>query len=455
MAGKDTITMSQEELKRLHVIRKILDKKLKQTEAVDVIGLCDRQIRRIAARVRREGDSGIIHKSRGRPSNRALPEKLKKRVIRLYRQKYPDFGPKLANEKLFEINRIRIGDQTLRNWLIEDGAWQITQKRRKHRMWREPMRCFGQMVQMDGSHHDWLETRGPKCVLMGYIDDATNVIYARFYGYEGTFPAMDSFKRYIKRYGIPHSVYLDKHTTYKSCAKRSIEDDLNNADPLSQFERALRELGVDVIHANSPEAKGRVERLFETLQDRLVKEMRLRKVKTIKEANILLGWYLPVFNKRFSRPALSKGDMHRHLPAGIELDRILCKRYEHYLRNDSTITHKRKLYQVLDRVSAKRVILEEKISGRTFIMHNDERLRYKEITQRPKREKPKYTFTLVRKEPHRPPMDHPLKRAMFKARYGQGSQYQQKEKVAPKEKGLLLIKGKKPDISNCVKTGHF
>lgn len=187
MAGEDIITMSQWELKRLHVIHKIIDKKLRQIEATDVLGLCDRQIRRVIARVRTEGDIGIIHKSRGKPSNRLLPETLKARVIKLYRQKYPDFGPRFANEKLFEIDKIKIGDQTLRNWLIEDGAWQITRKKRKHRQWRERMHRFGQMVQMDGSHHDWLEGRGPELVLMGYLDDATSNVLGRFYDYEGTF----------------------------------------------------------------------------------------------------------------------------------------------------------------------------------------------------------------------------------------------------------------------------
>ncbi len=183
MAGKDIITMSQEELKRLHVIRKIIDKKLRQVETVNIIGLCDRQIRRIVAEVRKEGDKGIVHKSRGRSSNRALPEKLKKRVIKLYRQKYPDFGPKFANEKLFERDKIKIGDQTLRNWLIEDGAWQVTHKCRKHRKWRERKHHFGEMVQVDGSHHDWFEERGPKCVFMLHVDDATSRRYARFYEY--------------------------------------------------------------------------------------------------------------------------------------------------------------------------------------------------------------------------------------------------------------------------------
>ena len=167
------------------------------------------------------------------------------------------------------------------------------------------------MVQMDGSHHDWFEGRGPYCVLMSYIDDATGKVSGRFYEYEGTIPAMDSFKRYIQKNGLPMSVYLDRHTTYKSTAKASIEEVLNEEVPLSEFERALKELEVKVIHATSPQAKGRVERLFRTLQDRLVKEMRLRGIRTIQEGNGFLKQYLPVYNRRFSVAPREEDDLHR------------------------------------------------------------------------------------------------------------------------------------------------
>lgn len=442
MAGKDIIAMSQRELKRLHVIRKILDKRLRQVDAVDVLGLCDRQIRRIVAKVRKEGDAGIIHESRGKPSNRALPKKLKNKVIKLYKQKYPDFGPKFANEKLFEINKIKIGDQTLRNWLIEAKAWQVIHKHRKHRHWRERKHYFGEMIQADGSHHDWLEGRGPECVLMGYIDDATSKRFIRFYEYEGTLPFMDSFKRYIKRYGIPHSIYIDKHTTYKSTKKPSVEDELNNREPLTQVGRALKELGVDVIYAHSAPAKGRIERTFKTFQYRLIRELRLRKIKTIDEANKFLKGYLPGFNKRFGVQALEKGNLHRPLPKDIDLDAILCIKKDHPVRNDFTVAHDKKLYQILDRTNAKKVTVEERINGKMLITYKGECLKYKEITQRPKKKekKPKYLFTVVRKDRARPSIDHPLKGPMFRARYGQNPQYSQKEKGAQKEKGLLLTK---------------
>ena len=440
MARKDIITMSQKELKRLHIIRKVLDKRLKQIDAAKILRLCKRQVGRITARVREEGDAGVIHRSRGTPSHNRIPEKKKERIIKLYRDKYKGFGPLLASEKLFEIDKIKISDETLRNWLIEKGVWKKRRKAREHRQWRERKHHFGEMVQLDGSHHSWLEGRGPECVLMGYIDDATNTVYARFYSYEGTFPAMDSFRCYIKKYGIPSSIYLDKHSTYKSSAKRSIEDDLNNQDPLSHFERSLKELGVDVIHAHSPQAKGRVERLFETLQDRLIKEMRLKGIKSIKEANNLLAHYLPGFNKKFAVPPMEKGDLHRPLSQGIDLDKILCKRKNRALRNDFTVVHFKKLYQILDRVNTKVVTVEERINGTMLITHRGKNLRYKPITQRPVKKEPKKPYTFKIKKVWSPPIDHPLKGAFFRRRYPQGYTYPQKEKGTQKEKRRLLLK---------------
>ena len=436
MAGKDIIAMSQEELKRLHVIHKVVDKKLKQVDAADILGLVDRQIRRIVKRVCREGDKGVIHKSRGQPSNRALPKPLKDKVIKLYRQKYQDFGPKFANEKLFEIDKIKIGNQTLRNWLIEDGAWQITHKHRKHCQWRERKHHFGEMVQVDGSHHRWFEERGPECVLMGYIDDATNISFAKFYTHEGTFPAMDSFKRYIKKYGIPLSIYLDKHSTYKSTAKLSIEDELNSREPLSHFERALKELGVEVMHAHSPQAKGRIERLFKTLQDRLIRDMRLRKIKTISQANEFLGWYLSAHNKRFAIKPIEKVNFHRALPQNVDLDKILCVKTDRALRNDFTIAHFKKLYQVLDRVNVKRVTVEERINGEMLITHKGKTLKYKPITQRtmPVKEKSKKPYVFKLRKAPIPSKDHPWRK------YPLINRYSQKEKVGQKEKELLLTK---------------
>jgi transposase len=246
MAGKGIIMATQEELKRLHVIEKVREGGLRQVKAAELLSLSSRHIRRMVKRVQKEGPRGIVHRSRGRPSNRKLPDQLKEKVIELYRRSYKDFGPTLACEKLLERDGVSISDETLRGWLIGSGDWKRVRKRRKHRQWRERKGHPGEMVQMDGSHHAWFEDRGEPCVLMGYIDDAKGDAFGRFYDHEGTMPAMDSFKRYIRKYGLPLKVYLDGHSTYKSTAKPTIQDELEGVEPLSEFERALKELHVEV-----------------------------------------------------------------------------------------------------------------------------------------------------------------------------------------------------------------
>jgi len=437
MAGKDIISMTQGELKRLHIVRKALDKSITQAEAADIIGRCLRQVRRIVKRVKREGDSGVIHKSRGKPSNRALSKKIKDKALRLYKEKYPDFGPTLASEKLFEIDKIKLDDETLRLWLIEANISYKQRKKRPHRQWRQRKDYFGEMVQMDGSEHDWFEGRGPECVFMGYIDDATGNPFGRFSPYEGTLPAMDSFKRYVEKYGIPASIYLDKHSTYKSTKKQSIEDQLNNQEHLSQFARAVGEIGVNIIYADSPQAKGRIERLFHTFQDRVIKEMRLQGISSIAEGNRFLKRYLPVYAKRFGVKPAKQGDLHRPLTKDIELNKILCKKTECALRNDFTVAYDKKLYQIEDNIRAKKVIVEERTDGSMLIRHKGAILKFKEITTRP--EKIAQPKPYLPRQVYKPPMDHPFKGPMFRARYPQINTYSQKEKVDQKEKELLLI----------------
>jgi len=420
MAGEGILMVRQGELKRLHVIQKVLEGIINQVEAAEILSLSSRQIRRIVKRIRKEGHRGVIHKSRGRPSNRRIPPKVKDRVIRLYRAQYKGFGPTLASEKLLERDGIEIGDETLRGWLIEAGDWEKSRKRGRHRQWRERKHHPGEMVQMDGSHHGWFEDRADPCVLMSYIDDATGAPFARFDGYEGTIPAMDSFKRYIKQHGLPMKVYLDKHTTYKSTAQPSIEDQLNDVEPLSEFERALRELEVEVSHAHSPQAKGRIERLFRTFQDRLVKEMRLKGIKSIEEGNRFLEEYLPLYNKRFSVRPKEKEDFHRPVPKGMDLDAILCMKTERTLRNDFTVAHNRKLYQVEDTIKASKVMVQDRIDGSLVMTHKGRTLRFKEITERPVREKE--LLAMPRKiKPSPPPPNHPWRNFKFgKHRYERG-----------------------------------
>ncbi len=406
MAREDIIMLRQRELKRLHVIRKVLEGALTQTEAAELVSLTERQIRRIVKRIREEGDEGIRHKSRGRPSHRKLP--FKQRIVQLYRHTYPDFGPTLFTEKLAEREDITVSRETVRTWLMEEGEWKKHRKRKAHRQWRERKDHYGEMLQMDGSHHDWFEGRGPHCVLMAYIDDATGRVYGRFYGYEGTIPAMDSFKGYITTYGLPMSVYLDKHTTYKSWVRK---DEFREVEPISQFGRALQELGVRKLHAHSPQAKGRIERLFNTFQDRVVKEMRLKGVSTIDEANEFLVSYLPVYNRRFSVEPKEKEDLHR--TANVDLDTILCIKTERTLKNDHTIQLDGKLYQIEDGIRAKRVMVEELIDGSMRIRHKGVQAAFHEITQRPVKPEKERPF-LPKGKGHRPPIDHAWRPPWFK-----------------------------------------
>jgi transposase len=409
MAGRDMIVMSLRELRRLKVVQSVIDRHSTQKAAASMLGMSERQVRRLVKVVREGGDRGIIHGLRGRLSHRRLPEELRERVLVLYQERYPDFGPTLATEKLFEREGIKISDETLRMWLIEAGFWKKRRKRSGFRQWRPRKECFGQMVQMDGSHHDWLEGRGPKLVLMGYIDDATNTTYARFYDYEGTLPAMDSFKGYVGLYGLPMSVYLDRHTTYKSPRKLTEWDEVEGIESLSQFERALKELGVEVIHALSPQAKGRIERLFGVFQDRLVKEMRLRGIKTKEKANAFLEEYLPQYNERFKVCPAHEADTHVKLPRHVDLDRYLCIKTERTIRKDNTIALDGRLYQIQQR-SGKKVVVEERIDGSVRMISQGVSLKYKEITERPKKEVVPKTDLRVYNRPPKPAKDHPWSR---------------------------------------------
>ena len=341
------ITMSRREATRLHILRQAVEKRMTQGEAAGLMGLSDRQVRRLIQRVRAEGEAGICHRARGKVSNHRIPPRVKARALTLFRETYRDFNLVHATEKLGERHEISIHAETLRLWLQAADIPYRKRRARQHRQWRERKAHAGELVQLDGSHHDWFEGRGPVCVFLGYIDDATNTVWGRFYDYEGTWPALDSLKRYIRQYGLPQSVYLDKHTTYKSWAPPTLDEQLTDQKPRSQFERSLAELGIEVIHANSPQAKGRVERLFKTLQDRLVKELRLLGVTSVAEANAFLESYLPQYNRRFSRVAASVADLHRPTPSSRALDRVLCIREERTVKNDFTIAHNRTLYQLV------------------------------------------------------------------------------------------------------------
>lgn len=333
---KDVFMMTRQEIQRYQIIRKALDREISQQEASEVLRLSDRQVRRIVKRVKVDGESGVVHRLRGRPGNRGIKESFRQKILKIYRSCYEGFGPTLASEKLLERDGLKVCDETLRLWLIEKALWQAKPRRvRRSLSWRERKAHLGEMVQLDGSHHAWLESRGHKLVLMGYIDDATGRFYGKFYGYEGTMPAMDSLKGYIRQHGIPRSIYLDRHSTYKTNKKYAYTDwPFRDRQELTQFGRACQQLGIELIYANSPQAKGRVERVFETLQDRLTKELRLARATTCKEANILLGRYLDTFNNKFRVAAKRAGDLHRSADKRISLDDILSVQTQRSLRND-------------------------------------------------------------------------------------------------------------------------
>jgi transposase len=410
------ITMSRREAKHLHILHQALDKKVTQVTAAELIGLSDRQIRRMIKRLREEGDDGICHRSRGKASNHRIPKKIKAKTLKLFQAQYKDFNLAHATEKLSEVHGITINDETLRLWLNKAEIPYKKRRVKKHRQQRERKANFGALVQIDGSHHDWFEGRGPVCVFMGYIDDATNIVHGRFYDYEGTMPAMDSMKRYIKRYGVPQSVYLDKHSTYKSWAEPTIEEQLNDQKPMSHFEKSLDQLSVKVIHANSPQAKGRVERLFKTLQDRLVKEMRLAGISSIKAANEFLKTYLPKYNRRFQKEAASAADLHRPALHARELDRILCIKEERMVKNDFTIAYNGTLYQIAEPTRAQKVIVEDRLDGSLHISYKGQDLRYRVITAQRTRTIPESPALLQEKRPWLPPADHPWRTSFLSKR---------------------------------------
>jgi len=381
------LLMKESDRKRLHVILQVLEKKLKQKEAAKLLKVTIRQVKRICRRVRKEGDAGVLHKNRDRKSNRSIAASVKEKTLKLCQEKYAGFGPTLASEQLQKKEGIKISDETLRIWMKERAIAYRKRKERPHRQWRERKAHFGEMVQLDGSHHDWLEGRGPKMVMMGYIDDATGRAFARFYEYEGTLPAFDGLVGYIKKYGIPCSVYLDKHSTYKGTRPLKLIDELGGDCGESQFQRAMKEMAVEVIHANSPQAKGRIERFFRTAQDRLVKEMRIEGINNLGQANVYLSKYLSEHNRKFTYQAKDEIDLHRIVSKEVNLKSILSIQTRRLLRNDATIFHNGNIYQVLEVVRAKYLTVQERIDGTLHLKNNQKEVRFQQIdaTKLPKR----------------------------------------------------------------------
>ena len=415
MVGEDRVIMSVKELRRVHVIRQTMEKQLTEVKAGTLLGLTTRHIRRLIARVEQEGDQGLAHRGRGKSSNWRIPDTVKATVLTLYEKRYGDFGPTLAAEKLADCHGVTLSDETLRRWLRASEIEHFARRKRPCRAWRERKAHEGALIQLDGSHHDWLEGRGPRGVLMTYIDDASSRVWARFYEYEGTLPAMDSFTRYVTRYGIPLAVYADKHTTYQSPALPTMDEPLAGVKPTSQFGRALGELGVELIPAHSPQAKGRIERLFHTFQGRLIKELRLAWIATLDDANQFLEAYLPQYNRRFSVQLAQSTDLHRPRPASRELDRSLCIKTTRCLRRDWTVAHHGQLYQVRTHVRATHAMVEERMDGTMRSTSHGRPLDDQALPARPERvaEPPK---AHVPRRPVKPTPAHPWRTRLLRTR---------------------------------------
>lgn len=404
--------MSRKERVRLGVLAQVKTGKLSVTSAAEVMGMSVRQARRVWKRYQANGDEGLVHRLRGRAGNRGLKASAKQAVLALYRERYADFGPTLAAEKLSEQGH-EIDHETLRRLLLKEGLWSRGRRRKAHRSRRERRECLGEMEQMDGSHHDWFEGRGPWCVLMVMIDDATGRTFARFFEGETTAAAMEVFGAYVRRYGLPMSLYVDRDSIYRSDRQGTVEEELRAQGPATQFGRAMKELGVELILAHSPQAKGRVERMNGTLQDRLVKELRLAGISDVAAANVFLSrTFLPALNRKFMVKAKQPADVHRRVPGGMKLDEVLCFQEQRTVSNDWCVSWRNRIFQ-LDRrhealgLAGRKVIVREKLNGAIQVVSNGHRLHWRELSQRPAKPKPEPRQSVRNNKPWKPAAAHP------------------------------------------------
>jgi helix-turn-helix protein len=374
----DRIPMSQRERDRLRVLHSVLDGKRTQVEAARLLRLTPRQVRRLLERMQREGDAALVHGLRGQPSNHRKDAKLRRRVLQIYRRDFHDFGPTFAAEKLAERG-LAVSPDTLRRWLLAEGLWQPQRRREQHRSRRPRRACFGELVQMDTSIHDWTEGRGEDMVLIHMIDDATSRLLARFYDADTVVNHFDLLRRWLQAHGRPLALYTDRHSIFEPQDKGQALPDAE-----TQFGRALRELGIELIRAHSPQAKGRVERSFGTAQDRVVKEMRLAKAQTILQANaVLAGGLLAKHNRMFSVPPREAGDAHREMGAGFNVAAILSLQQRRTVANDYTVRFENRSYQLDKPIypgeRGGKVVIEVRLDGSLAIRFGEHYLRYHEI----------------------------------------------------------------------------
>ena len=376
------VTMSQKELHRLEAVQKVKDDRMTVVAAARLLSISRSHMHRLLQAYDRDGSGGLVSKKRGRPSNRRYPETFRNAVLDIVRDHYHDFGPTLAAEKLAERHQIGISKETLRQWMTQAGLWTSRQQRRKRlHQPRNRRECFGELVQIDGSHHWWFENRGPKCALLVFIDDddATGrLLHLRFARSENTFDYFHAAKAYLQEWGKPLAFYSDKHGIFRTTHPSRMD----RTSGFTQFGRALHELNIDIICANTPQAKGRVERANQTLQDRLVKELRLHDIDTIDTANSFVPGFIADFNARFGKEPRNPKDLHRPLAAHENLDAALCHKEVRKLSRTLTLRYDKVLF-ILDptpaakRLAGQRVIVCDYPDGRLDVMHEGTTLPYR------------------------------------------------------------------------------
>jgi transposase len=414
--------MSEKERMRLVMMSRVEEKAMTIKEAAEVIGIGYRQGRRVYRRYVAEGDKGLVHRNRGRPSNRRKPYELREAVLGLYRERYWDFGPTLAAEKLAELDGHEVDHETLRRWLLAAGLWKRQRERPKHREWRERKAHFGELVQMDGSHHKWFEDRGEERCLMDMVDDATGCTLALLSDGETIVAAMRVLWSWVKRYGIPRAIYVDWKNIYVTRREPTVEEQLAGELPLTQFGRACKKLGIEIITANSPQAKGRVERKHGVYQDRWVKELRLAGIDDMERANQSLSGFTEKLNHRFAVEPRSPADFHLPVPQGMDLRHVLCLEESRTVGNDWVVRYENRFFQIASQSNLPprrgKVIVQEHLDGSVHIVYKNRELVFTEIKELPRsptvtQQKVQHTEPKARYIPN---PDHPWRRFSLRTR---------------------------------------
>jgi len=385
MGKTGAIMMSEKERDALVVLERVKRREITMAEAGRRLGISYRQCWRRYRRYEGEGAAGLVHRLRGGGGNRSIAQEVKERMAELYRGRYEGFGPVLFTEKLLAEHAIRADHETVRRILIKEGLWRAARKRKKrHRAWRERRLHFGEMVQMDGSHHRWFEERGVKCCLMVMIDDATGIRMSLLSEEETTDAAMRLLRMWIERYGVPKSLYTDKKSVFVLCEKDRENARLEGREALTQFGRSCRRLGIQIIRAHSPQAKGRVERSNAVYQDRLVKELRLKGISGIERANQLLALgFDDDLNRRFATRPGEAADHHRSA-TGIGLSGVFCIEHERTLSINWTLSFENRLYQLasLSRnysPAKRKVLVRRYLDGSLHMFYRGEEIGFDEL----------------------------------------------------------------------------